>query len=103
MSWHVIRSKAAKADLVDLWLYIASENPEAADRQISRIEETVDRLSDFPRLGPARDDVSKGVRGLVVNRHLVLYRVREAEKQIELLRVIDGRRDLSAIFIGGES
>lgn len=100
MTWRIVRSKAAKADLIDIWLYIAPDNLEAADRQISRIENTVDRLLDFPKLGSARHDIGSEVRGLVVNRYLVLYRFLEEAKQIELLRVIDGRRDLSAIFIG---
>lgn len=101
MNCRIITSKAAKSDLLDIWLYIAAENPEAADRQISRIEIAVDRLREFPRLGPARHDVGPDVRALVVYNYLILYRVQEIKKQIELLRVLDGRRDLSTIFISG--
>jgi|CXWL01.1.fsa_nt_gi toxin ParE1/3/4 len=103
MNWRIIKSNAAKVDLINIWLYIAPENHDAADRQINRIEEAVGRLSNFPRLGPARHDVGSEVRGLVVNRYLVIYRIRESAKQVELLRVIDGRRDLAAVFRGGES
>ena len=102
MSWAICWSRAAKGDLLDIWLYIAHENLAAADRQIDRIENAVNKLSDYPRLGPARHDVGPEVRGLIVNRYLVLYRILESAAQLELLRVIDGRRDLSAVFSGGE-
>ncbi|MEQ1508873.1 MAG: type II toxin-antitoxin system RelE/ParE family toxin [Sphingopyxis sp.] len=103
MSWRIIKSKAAKADLVDIWLYSAPENLEAADRQISRIEKAVDRLSGYPRSGPARHDIGPDIRAIVINRYLVLYRILVNEKQVELLRVVDGRRDLALLFSGGES
>lgn len=102
MNWRITKSNAAKADLIDIWLYIAAENPDAADRQINRIENAVGKLSSFPRLGRARHDVGAGIRGLIVNRYLVLYRIQESAKQVELLRVIDGRRDLAAVFSSGE-
>jgi toxin ParE1/3/4 len=101
MKWCIIRSNAAKADLIDIWVYIATENPAAADKQIDRIDAVVTKLLDFPRLGSARHDIGPELRGLVVNRYLVLYRVRDDDKVIELLRVVDGRRDLAALFTAG--
>jgi toxin ParE1/3/4 len=103
MSWSIRWSGSAKADLVDIWVYIANENEHAADRQISRIERSVDKLVDFPNLGPARDDIGSGIRAILQNRYLILYRTDEKASSIDLLRVIDGRRDLAALFLGGMS
>lgn len=102
MSWTLRWTKAAKADLTDIWLYIATDNLPAADRQIDRIEHSVNRLADFPRSGPERNEIGKHVRGIVQNCYLILYQLEESENCVSLLRVVDGRRDLSAIFIGGD-
>jgi toxin ParE1/3/4 len=80
----------------------ADDNPSAADQQISPIENAVHRLADFPKLGPARSDVGTNVRAILQNRYLILYRLQPSTNNVELLRVIDGRRDLSAIFASGE-
>ena len=101
MSWSLSWSHAAKADLIQIWLYIAEENEQAADRLITRIETVVDRLADFPRSAPARHDIGQDIRGLTVGNYLVVYRVDEASHAVALLRVLDGRRDLSAIFANG--
>ncbi len=102
MSWTLRWSGAAKADLLEIWLYIAPENVNAADRQIAKIEQAVFRLGDFPRSAPARHDIGPEVRAITVGNYLVLYRVIDAERQVDLMRVIDGRRDLAALFAMGE-
>jgi toxin ParE1/3/4 len=35
----IIRSDAAEEDLLEIWLYIAADNPAAADRLLSKIDE----------------------------------------------------------------
>jgi toxin ParE1/3/4 len=100
MSWSIRWSGLAKADLIDIWVYIANENEGAADRQISRIELSINKLVDFPKLGPARNDIGYGIRAILQNRYLILYRTDEKASSIDLLRVIDGRRDLAALFLG---
>jgi toxin ParE1/3/4 len=102
MSWRIVKSRVASADLLAIWLHIAPDNIEAADRQLDRIERAVSRLADYPHSGPARHDLGPEIRALLVTRHLVLYRVRANPKQVELLRIIDGRRDLASVFSSGE-
>jgi toxin ParE1/3/4 len=44
----VVRSRQAEADLIEIWRYIARDNPDAADRVLDRIERMVDLLARHP-------------------------------------------------------
>ena len=52
------RTAQAEEDLIDLWLYIAQDNPGAADRLLDEIEDKCSLLADHPQLGPARPDIA---------------------------------------------
>ncbi len=86
----------ARQDLLDIWFYVATHNAEAiADRVYDSIERTCGLLSEHPRLGRARPEIELEARSIVIGRWLALYRVTEDGAQI--VRIIDGARDLSAI------
>ncbi len=53
-------SPQARADLADIWEYIADQNPEAADRFIHRIENAIELLSLHPNVGHTRQDLISG-------------------------------------------
>lgn len=85
----------AREDLLDIWLYVATHNSEAvADRVYDGIEQSCRLLEEHPRLGRARPEIDPEARSLVVERWLVLYRVTEDAAQV--VRIIDGARDISA-------
>ncbi len=92
----VTRSPRAGADLDDIWLRIALDNPAAADRLIDRIPRRIGDLQDHPRLGPARPEISADARMLIVGDYLVLYSVTGAD--VVIVRVVHGARDLGALF-----
>jgi toxin ParE1/3/4 len=92
----VYRTKRARDDLLDIWTFIAAEDPSAADSQLDRIDEQCQGLADNPHLGPRRDDVRPGMRYLVVGTYLILYRVVDGD--VEIVRIIHGRRDLFALL-----
>lgn len=87
---------AARRDLLELWVSIASENPKAADRVIDRIEAACAHLRDHPMLGPARPKIGAGARVLIIERWLALYKVEPGGVQI--VRVVDGARDLEKLL-----
>lgn len=72
---HVRFTNQARADLIDIWRYIAPDNPTAADQCLDKIEESCRRLAAFPELGPQRPDISPDARTLVIARWLVIYRL----------------------------
>ncbi|MGK2741786.1 type II toxin-antitoxin system RelE/ParE family toxin [Tepidicaulis sp. LMO-SS28] len=89
-------TKKARADLLEIWRYIAENDPVAADRVLDLLDETSRKLLAHPELGPARDDIRPGLRYVIVEPYLMLYRILETD--IEIVRVVHGRRDLFALF-----
>jgi toxin ParE1/3/4 len=67
------------------------------------ISARIDRLTDYPRLGPRRSDISPATPMLVEGPYLVLYETHPDTDEgpvdeIEIVRVVDGRRDLTGLF-----
>jgi toxin ParE1/3/4 len=54
-------------------------------------------IEHHPYGGRSRDEVRPGLRSVVANPHIVFYRV-NADGLAEVIRVIDGRRDIDTIF-----
>ncbi len=96
----IIRSNRADDDLIEIWLRIASENPDAADRVLDAIELRWQQLARHPHSGMARDDIAAGIRHLAVGDYLTLYRI--AEDGIEIVRVLHGRRKLDRSLLSDE-
>ena len=91
-------SRRAEADVREIWRYIATDNPAAADRILLRIEEKLQILRNFPEIGPARNDIRRGMRMLVEGNYLLLYEYDPRKNEVELIAVVDGRRELSGLF-----
>ena len=92
------RTAQAEEDLIDLWLYIAQDNPRAADRLLDEIEDKCSLLAANPQLGPARRDIAPDCRYFPVGRYLILYRL--IPDGIEVVRVVQGSRRLEDLFPG---
>ena len=91
----IIRTPRARLDLIDIWIWIAADNPAAADRLVDLIDEKLRLLADNPRLGPARPDIAPDLRLFPLRRYLILYR--EQPEGIEVVRIIHGMRRLAGI------
>jgi toxin ParE1/3/4 len=89
-------SAAARSDLEEIWLYIAHDNPEAADKYISAIVSRFPTLASMPHLGRERPELSPGLRSFVVGHHVIFYRL--FDSGVEIARVLDGVRDLPPLF-----
>ena len=86
----VVLSPQARADLREIFLYIAKDNPAAARLVLTRIRERVAELKDNPHLG--RPGRVPGTRELIIAKtsYLIPYQVRGDSLQI--LRVYHGSR-----------
>ena len=91
-------SRRADADLRNIWRYIAADDPAAADRVVLRLDERMQVLQRFPRIGPARSDIRKGLRMLVEGNYLILYEFDTRRDEVEIVAIVDGRRELSGLF-----
>jgi len=81
----------AFADLDDIRDYIAQENPDAADRVISEIFDTIRALVPFPNQGHRRPELtSRPLRFTLAREYLIDYAPQE--KPLWVVAVIHGRR-----------
>ncbi|HEY2941325.1 MAG TPA: type II toxin-antitoxin system RelE/ParE family toxin [Vicinamibacteria bacterium] len=85
-------SRSAETDLIEIWVYVAENSVEAADRLIAKIRRQCQVLADAPGAGRRRDDVLPGIRSFPLGQYVLSYR--EADEGIEVARVLSGYRDL---------
>lgn len=93
----LIRTARAEEDLIEIWMYIAADNPAAADRLLDQIDAKCQMLADNPRLGQARPDIASTLRYFSVGRYLILYC--EISDGIEVVRIVHGARHLPDIIV----
>jgi toxin ParE1/3/4 len=91
-------SNAARADLLDIWRHIAEDNVTAADNQLGRLEAAVNRLRDFPEIGHQREDAGRGLRVLLQDSLLIIYRHEPDAGVVTIERIVHGRRNLATLF-----
>ncbi len=91
-------SRRAEAELRQIWRYIAAENPDAADCLLLKIDDKLQILREFPKIGALRVDIRPDFRMLVEGNYLLLYEYDEAGDAVELISVVDGRQDLTELF-----
>jgi toxin ParE1/3/4 len=91
--------RAAKADLIEIWQYIAKDNPQAADRMLDRIWDGFRVIARFPHGGTARPELAANLRCYTVGNYVIYFR--PAQDGVEIARVLHAARDADAI-LGGD-
>jgi plasmid stabilization system protein ParE len=92
MSRYVLSSEAL-AELDEIWVYIAQDDIEAADRWIAKLLEACEMLARNPLAGHIRKDLTeRSILFWPVGKYLVIYRT--LENAIEILAVTQGARDI---------
>ena len=90
----------AHDDLDAIWDFVAREARDEgpADRLIEAITEVLSLLAEHPRIGRVRDDLDAGLRSFPVGNVVIVYEV--SDRDVSVLRIAHGRRDLGALFDG---
>lgn len=90
MSYKIIRSDKALDDLKDILFYIAETNSiKVAMEYVDKLEKSIKSLSEFPGIGKLSNSRYlriQGIRVLVVESHLVYYKVSEKTVKIYTVR-----------------
>jgi toxin ParE1/3/4 len=92
----IIKLARARADLVEIWDYIADDNETQADAFIDNIDRRLRLLAEKPYLGRVRDELAENMRSFPVGRYVIFYIV--IPNGIQIVRVLHGARDLASIF-----
>ncbi|MFB2879049.1 type II toxin-antitoxin system RelE/ParE family toxin [Floridanema aerugineum] len=69
---------------------------DVAERFLKKVNQKCQTLASFPNMGRRRDELLEELRSFPVDDYLIFYR--PIEGGIEILRVISGYCDLSALF-----
>jgi len=93
----------AQEDLSGIFDYIYNNlySPQAAGRIMRLIDDSINRLADYPLSCPLIDDfclAQKGYRKLVADRYIVIYKFLENKSTVIIHRVINGKVDYMSLL-----
>jgi plasmid stabilization system protein ParE len=86
-------TKAAEADVAEIWEYIAQDKPDAATAFVLRLEEQIGTLERFPErcpLAPENELLGTAYRHLVHGNYRTLFKI--VGSRVIILRVLHGAR-----------
>jgi toxin ParE1/3/4 len=87
-------SRYVRSDLDTIWDIVAEHGESVADTCLNKTE-AVRPACGFPLFRPVHPDIGPDIRALVVERWLIVYRV--ASNCVDIIRIVDGARDLSRL------
>lgn len=96
MSGYIVTPEAA-ADLLQIWLYIAQDSEEIADRVQTEFYEMFDSLSRMPGQGHRRPDYTKAaVLFFPIYSYLIVYR--PGTDPMQILAIVHGARQVKKVL-----
>lgn len=97
MSYNILRTDKASDQLFDVIQYIADNaGANIALQYLDKLEAAVMNLADFPYSGtvPRYSILKKqGYRVLIMERHLIFYKVDEEKQTVMIHAIVDGRQE----------
>lgn len=98
MKYKIVRTDKADEQLREITFYIAEDSGsiDIALNYLDKIEAAINDLEDFPMSGsiPRYSILRKqGYRVLIVERHLIFYKVDENKRIVIIYAIVDGRRE----------
>ena len=98
MAYRVFRSDIAEQDLISIINFIADDSKDiyAAIRYLDVLENSIMNLAQFPRIGiiPRYKSLRiQGLRILIVESHLIFYKINESLKEIAIIRILHSKQD----------
>jgi toxin ParE1/3/4 len=95
MSRYVINVLASR-DLNEIADYFAEHSLKGGDRFFRAFNRKCQQLVNFPSSGKSYAEIHPTLRGLSLENYVIFYRL--LEDGIEILRVVNGRRDFPSLF-----
>ncbi len=86
----------ATQDLNDIADYFATYNVKAGEKFFKSFNQKCTQLISFPNSGKNYEEIYSNLKGIPLSGYIIFYRI--IDDGIEILRVINGRRDLPVIF-----
>jgi len=89
-------AQSAKDDIAGITGYFLPLNEQAASDIYHGILDTAEKIAAFPHIGRSRPDLGAGLYSFISGLYLIVYIMTDAS--VVVVRVLDARRDISAIF-----
>ena len=98
MKYRIVRTDKAEEQLRDIIFYIAADSgsEELALNYLDKLESAIMNLSEFLAMvsQPGYTILKRqGYRVLLAGRHLVFYKIDEAEKTVVIYAIVDKKRE----------
>ena len=90
-------AQSARTDLLEVWLFLAEENLNAADRVLETIEQEAGIRATQPLLGRARPALAQDIRTWPTSTSYTLFYVAESDG-ITVIRVLHHARDVQSVL-----
>lgn len=90
-------ANSAEADLIDLWLVIAEDNPTAADKVLDTIYATATLIGTQPEMGRARPELADGLRSFPTKTPYIIFYFPDADGVV-VIRVLHHSRDIDTDY-----
>jgi len=88
-------TSSAEADLIELWLFVAEDNPAAADREVDSIYETATLIGTQPEIGRARPELADGLRSFPTKPPYIIFYLLDSDGVV-IVRVLHHARDIDS-------
>jgi toxin ParE1/3/4 len=93
----LVFSPRARADLYDIWLWIAEQSgPDRADAVYDSLVQRCNLLAERPLAGRAAPEFGEDLRCFTFRPYIVVYRPRG--KAVEVIRIVHGARDRATLM-----
>jgi toxin ParE1/3/4 len=93
MPLEIRRNPKARADVLDIWNYIAPDSLRSADRVIDRFSEVFALLAAYPEIGTEHPELGGGIRSFPDGRFVIYFR--RTGEVLEIVRVVAAARKVS--------
>lgn len=91
----VTRRAAARADLAEIWDYIAQDDPKRATAFLGNLESVFETLADQPMMGRERLELGENIRSFPAGRYVVYYQ--PWPDGVDVVRVLHAARDVARL------
>jgi plasmid stabilization system protein ParE len=94
-------TRTAEGDLKEIWDYIGKDSPREAVRFITRIEQQLTTLEQYPERCPSvpeNEVLGTGYRHILLGDYRTIFRI--SQKTVYILRIIHGSRLLDDSVFG---
>lgn len=102
MSHQIVKRPQAERDIEECFVFIAEENLDAGVYFLVAVEDSIDQIARFPKIGKKRDFQGKRFNNIRMwqvkkyENYLIFYQINE--DTIEIIRVLHGSRDIVDLF-----